>query len=90
MTRESGFRPFTGRYGAGVTAAAVVPERAPAPVERIDRVVVVGASLAGLRAAEELRRLGFAGPLTVLGAEAHLPYDRPPSTDRIWPLIHDA
>jgi NADPH-dependent 2,4-dienoyl-CoA reductase/sulfur reductase-like enzyme len=78
MTRESGFRPFTGRYGAGVTAAAVVPERAPDPVERIDRVVVVGASLAGLRAAEELRRLGFAGPLTVLGAEAHLPYDRPP------------
>ena len=43
-----------------------------------DQMVVVGASLAGLRAAEELRRLGFDGPLAVVGAEAHLPYDRPP------------
>ena len=43
-----------------------------------ERIVVVGASLAGLRAAEELRRLGFAGTLTLLGAEPHLPYDRPP------------
>ena len=42
------------------------------------RVVVVGASLAGLRAAEELRRLGFDGTLCVVGAESHLPYDRPP------------
>jgi NADPH-dependent 2,4-dienoyl-CoA reductase/sulfur reductase-like enzyme len=41
-------------------------------------VVVVGASLAGLRAAEELRRLGFDGRLVMVGAEAHLPYDRPP------------
>lgn len=42
------------------------------------RIVVVGASLAGLRAAEELRRLGFDGSLTLVGAEPHLPYDRPP------------
>lgn len=41
-------------------------------------VVVVGASLAGLRAAEELRRLGFDGRLVMVGAESHLPYDRPP------------
>jgi NADPH-dependent 2,4-dienoyl-CoA reductase/sulfur reductase-like enzyme len=47
----------------------------PAPVERI---VVVGASLAGLRAVETLRRQGFAGRITWIGAEAHLPYDRPP------------
>ena len=40
--------------------------------------VVVGASLAGLRAAEELRRLGFDGRLVMVGAETHLPYDRPP------------
>ncbi|MSO78414.1 MAG: FAD-dependent oxidoreductase [Acidimicrobiia bacterium] len=40
--------------------------------------VVVGASLAGLRAAEELRRLGFDGRLVMVGAESHLPYDRPP------------
>lgn len=42
------------------------------------RVVVVGASMAGLRAAERLRAKGFDGALTVIGAEPHLPYDRPP------------
>lgn len=42
------------------------------------RVVVVGASLAGLRGAEALREAGFAGPLTIVGAEPHRPYDRPP------------
>jgi NADPH-dependent 2,4-dienoyl-CoA reductase/sulfur reductase-like enzyme len=42
------------------------------------RILIVGASLAGLRAAERLRREGFEGELTILGAETHLPYDRPP------------
>jgi 3-phenylpropionate/trans-cinnamate dioxygenase ferredoxin reductase component len=42
------------------------------------RVVVVGASLAGMRAAERLRKEGWQGNLTVVGAETHLPYDRPP------------
>ena len=41
-------------------------------------VVVVGASLAGLRAAQELRTQGYDGELVVVGAEPHLPYDRPP------------
>lgn len=41
-------------------------------------IVIVGASLAGLRTAEALRRGGFDGVLTVVGAEPHLPYDRPP------------
>jgi NADPH-dependent 2,4-dienoyl-CoA reductase/sulfur reductase-like enzyme len=40
--------------------------------------VIVGASLAGLRAAEGLRRAGYAGPLTVIGAETDGPYNRPP------------
>jgi NADPH-dependent 2,4-dienoyl-CoA reductase/sulfur reductase-like enzyme len=44
----------------------------------LERVVVVGASLAGLRAVETLRRDGFEGRLTLVGAEDHLPYDRPP------------
>ena len=41
-------------------------------------VVVVGAGLAGLRAAEALRKAGYAGGLTVAGAEPHMPYQRPP------------
>jgi NADPH-dependent 2,4-dienoyl-CoA reductase/sulfur reductase-like enzyme len=46
-------------------------------------VVVVGASLAGLRAAETLRTDGFEGRLTVVGAETHLPYDRPPLSKKV-------
>ncbi|MBC6448589.1 NAD(P)/FAD-dependent oxidoreductase [Actinokineospora xionganensis] len=41
-------------------------------------LVVVGASLAGLRAVESARRAGHTGPITLIGAEPHLPYDRPP------------
>lgn len=41
-------------------------------------IVVVGASLAGLRAAQTLREEGYEGPVTLVGAEPHLPYDRPP------------
>ncbi len=41
-------------------------------------VAVVGASLAGLRAIETLRREGFDGRIVAIGAEPHLPYDRPP------------
>ncbi len=42
-----------------------------------DGVVVVGASLAGAHAALELRRLGYDDPVTLVGAEPHLPYERP-------------
>lgn len=41
------------------------------------RYVIVGAGLAGAKAAETLRREGFDGQLVVLGDEAHRPYDRP-------------
>jgi NADPH-dependent 2,4-dienoyl-CoA reductase/sulfur reductase-like enzyme len=41
-------------------------------------MVIVGASLAGLRAAETLRAEGFTGHLTLIGDEPHEPYDRPP------------
>ncbi|GAA0967660.1 FAD/NAD(P)-binding oxidoreductase [Acrocarpospora macrocephala] len=41
-------------------------------------LLVVGASLAGLRAVEAARREGFGGSITLIGDEAHLPYDRPP------------
>ena len=42
------------------------------------RVAIVGASLAGVRAAQELRAQGYEGDVVLIGAEAHLPYDRPP------------
>ena len=50
-------------------------------------VTIVGASLAGLNAAEALRREGFDGPVTLIGAENHLPYDRPPCPSRCWRAI---
>ncbi len=43
-----------------------------------NRIVVVGASLAGARAVHSVRAAGHDGPLTLIGAEPHLPYDRPP------------
>ena len=42
------------------------------------RLVVVGASLAGLRAVEAARNNGYSGEITLIGSEPHLPYDRPP------------
>jgi 3-phenylpropionate/trans-cinnamate dioxygenase ferredoxin reductase subunit len=42
------------------------------------RIVVVGAGQAGGWAARTLRKEGFAGTLTLVGAEAHPPYERPP------------
>ncbi|WP_336084306.1 NAD(P)/FAD-dependent oxidoreductase [Nocardia sp. SSK8] len=41
-------------------------------------IVIVGAGLAGLRTAEELRRAGYEGEVVLLGDEARPPYDRPP------------
>ncbi|MFF7932643.1 FAD-dependent oxidoreductase [Streptomyces sp. NPDC007940] len=42
------------------------------------RVVVVGAGMAGVQTAVALREQGFSGTVTVIGAEPHQPYDRPP------------
>lgn len=42
------------------------------------RVVVAGAGMAGVQTAVALREQGFTGPVTVIGAEPHQPYDRPP------------
>jgi NAD(P)H-nitrite reductase large subunit len=44
----------------------------------VRRVVVVGASVAGVHAAEGLRESGFDGEVVLVGAEDRLPYDRPP------------
>jgi len=47
------------------------------------RVVVAGAGLAGLRTAEELRARGYAGQITLIGAEVRPPYDRPPLSKKV-------
>jgi NADPH-dependent 2,4-dienoyl-CoA reductase/sulfur reductase-like enzyme/nitrite reductase/ring-hydroxylating ferredoxin subunit len=51
--------------------------RAPVPVEASKAMVIVGGGAAGLAAAAELRRLGFAGKLVMLSAEDAAPLDRP-------------
>ena len=50
---------------------------------QIDRIVIAGAGLAGSRAAAELRARGYAGQITMLGAEPHPPYDRPPLSKKL-------
>ncbi|WP_280273929.1 NAD(P)/FAD-dependent oxidoreductase [Nocardia wallacei] len=52
-------------------------------VPRRTGVLIVGAAAAGLATAEALRRQGFRGAITMLGAEPHLPYDRPPLSKQI-------
>lgn len=44
----------------------------------MSRIVIVGASLGGLRAAEALRAGGWRDEIVVLGEEPHMPYTRPP------------
>jgi NADPH-dependent 2,4-dienoyl-CoA reductase/sulfur reductase-like enzyme len=59
-------------------------------LEPSERVTIVGASLAGLRCAETLRREGFVGSITMVGDELHAPYDRPPLSKQVlsgaWPI----
>ncbi|MFL6140653.1 MAG: NAD(P)/FAD-dependent oxidoreductase [Labedaea sp.] len=43
----------------------------------VDRIVIVGAGLAGAKAAEALREQGFAGSVVLVGQERHRPYERP-------------
>jgi NADPH-dependent 2,4-dienoyl-CoA reductase/sulfur reductase-like enzyme len=54
-----------------------------APFEPLARVVVVGASLAGLRAAETLRQHDVATSIVMVGDEVHRPYDRPPLSKKV-------
>lgn len=49
----------------------------------VERVVIAGASLAGGRAAEQLRRGGYEGEIVVVGEEPHRPYDRPPLSKKL-------
>src|SRR4051794_18774493 len=49
----------------------------------LGRIVVVGASLAGLRATQTLRDEGFNGEIIFVGAEPHRPYNRPPLSKNV-------
>ena len=44
----------------------------------LERIVIVGAGLCGIRAALSLREREFHGEITIIGDELHAPYDRPP------------
>ena len=63
-----------------------------------DPFVIVGAGLAGAKAAETLREEGFDGPVVLVGAEPERPYERPPLSkqyllgraDRDSAFVHDA
>jgi 3-phenylpropionate/trans-cinnamate dioxygenase ferredoxin reductase subunit len=46
-------------------------------------VVIVGASMGGLRCAEALRRFGYTGAITVIGEESWKPYNRPPLSKEV-------
>ena len=54
-----------------------------------EHLVVVGASLAGLRAVEAARKAGHEGRITLIGAEQHLPYDRPPLSKAFLEVAED-
>jgi len=47
------------------------------------RILIVGGGLAAARTAEQLRRSGFEGSVTIVSDEVHLPYDRPPLSKQV-------
>lgn len=49
----------------------------------LHQIIIVGASLAGIAAAEALREFGYDGELLIVGAEAEHPYDRPPLSKEV-------
>lgn len=53
------------------------------PSRQLRQVVVVGAGVAGTRAAEALRQDGYDGDLTIVAAERHAPYHRPPLSKKL-------
>ena len=78
MATESRFEPTE-----PTSSAAAVASVAYIGAVELERVVIVGASLAGLRAAETLRQKEFAGSIVIVGAEPHRPYDRPPLSKKL-------
>jgi 3-phenylpropionate/trans-cinnamate dioxygenase ferredoxin reductase component len=78
-------------WGDKPFGAGIVYERQVTSSARDDRsergpengVVIVGGGLAATRTAEQLRRAAYAGPLTIVSNEVHLPYDRPPLSKEV-------
>ena len=68
---------FDASWGAGDQLAATSAHRNGELTMNADTYVIVGASLAGAKAAETLRAEGFDGPLVLVGEEAERPYERP-------------
>ncbi|MCO4699269.1 FAD-dependent oxidoreductase [Streptomyces sp. RO-S4] len=71
------------RRGSGAAGAGVYGERVSEQTQEPGgaaprRVVVAGAGMAGVQTAAALRERGFDGEVTLIGAEPHQPYDRPP------------
>jgi NADPH-dependent 2,4-dienoyl-CoA reductase/sulfur reductase-like enzyme len=64
-----------GRAGGGARGGVMTGE--------LRRVLIVGASIAGLSAVRALRRAGFDGQVTLLGAESEPPYKRPPLSKEV-------
>ncbi|AKS35753.1 NAD(P)/FAD-dependent oxidoreductase [Mycolicibacterium goodii] len=52
-------------------------------------IVIVGGGLAATRTAEQLRRSEYAGPITIVSDEDHLPYDRPPLSKEVLRAEND-
>lgn len=89
------------RSGPG-RSAAHTPTKALSrlPADRSAKVVIVGASVGGVRTAQALRRESYDGRIVVVGAESELPYDKPPlskqflsgqwSAERVALLTEDA
>ena len=60
----------------------------PEPKHEVEagRILIVGASIGGIRTAQALRAAGYAAQITVIGSESHFPYDKPPlSKDLLAP-----
>jgi 3-phenylpropionate/trans-cinnamate dioxygenase ferredoxin reductase component len=55
-------------------------------VSKASGIVIVGGGLAAARTAEQLRKSGYQGPVAIVSAEKHLPYDRPPLSKDV---LHD-
>src|SRR6516165_7834506 len=85
-TSNLGRTPQRERGGGNLMSATSTKEKVAdlvATFKSTGRLVIVGASLAGLRAAEALRKEGFTGPLTIIGDEPEEPYDRPPLSKQV-------